>query len=289
MRSMISRGAIDRAASLMLDAFLFRKVSGFAWFGRSIRHQVLLAISLMLLLATIAAGTIAVVNGRNAVNVEIKASIDFAEGLLRELVRRIAAENQLSNLDYLVLCGSRPHAPRANLCSGRRHAAQSFCVLSSSDDDGPSPLSETPDWFESLMMPAGGEDHTRVIRVPNGDRQIILKGDPDDEIAEKWQQLSSLAIVASMTPSTVVNFYFVLGWILTPLQALARGLVALEAGENARRLEIPRVVEIADISRKFNSLAASLDQQTRAENGELYKQIQSVQEDERREIARELH
>jgi two-component system sensor histidine kinase UhpB len=69
---------------------------------------------------------------------------------------------------------------------------------------------------------------------------------------------------------------------------LARGLVALEAGECSQRLEIPRVVEIADISRKFNSLAASLDQ-TRVENGELYRQIQSVQEDERREIARELH
>lgn len=284
---MTSRGATDRAASLMLDA-LFRKVSGFAWFGRSIRHQVLLAISLMLLLATIAAGTIAVVNGRNAVNVEIKASIDFAEGLLRELVRRIAAENQLSNLDYLV---SREvdHMRHARIYVQDGGTPPKLLRSSSSDDDGPSPLSETPDWFESLMMPAGGEDHTRVIRVPNGDRQIILKGDPDDEIAEKWQQLSSLAIVASISMLLLVGaFYFVLGWILTPLQALARGLVALEAGENARRLEIPRVVEIADISRKFNSLAASLDQ-TRAENGELYKQIQSVQEDERREIARELH
>jgi two-component system sensor histidine kinase UhpB len=48
------------------------------------------------------------------------------------------------------------------------------------------------------------------------------------------------------------------------------------------------VSEIADIARKFNSLASSLDQ-TRAENGGLYRQIQSLQEDERREVARELH
>ena len=287
MRSTISRGAMDRAASLMLDRFV-RNVSGVAWFGRSIRHQVLLAISLMLLIATVAAGTIAVVNGRNAANVEIEASMDFAEGLLRELVRRITAENQLGNLDYLV---SREveHMRHARIYVQDAGTPPKLLRSAASSDDGPSPLGETPDWFERLMMPKGGEDHTRVIPVPNSERQIILKGDPDDEIAEKWQQLSSLAIVASISMLLLVGaFYFVLGWILTPLQALARGLVALEAGESARRLEIPRVVEIADISLKFNSLAASLDQ-TRAENGELYKQIQSVQEDERREIARELH
>jgi two-component system sensor histidine kinase UhpB len=139
------------------------------------------------------------------------------------------------------------------------------------------------------MMPAGGNDHSRIIPVPNGQRIVILKGDPDDEIAEKWNELSGLAVVALISIFVLVAaFYFVLGWILNPLAALARGLVALEAGERSQRLDIPRVEDVADISRKFNSLAASLDQ-TRAENGELYRQIQSVQEDERREIARELH
>jgi two-component system sensor histidine kinase UhpB len=271
----------------MFDTF-FRNLSAVAWFGRSIRHQVLLAISLMLAVATIAAGTIAVVNGRNAVDVEIEASMDFAEGYLRELVRRITAENQLGNLEYLV---SREveHLRHARVYVQDVGAEPKLLRSSALLDADPSPSNETPDWFERLMMPKGGESHTRLILVPKGERQIILKGDPDDEIAEKWQELSSLAIVASISMVLLVGaFYFVLGWILTPLQALARGLVALEAGESARRLEIPRVVEIADISRKFNSLAASLDQ-TRAENGELYKQIQSVQEDERREIARELH
>lgn len=98
-----------------------------------------------------------------------------------------------------------------------------------------------------------------------------------------------MAVVAIVSIALLVAaFYFVLGWILDPLVALARGLVALEAGERSQRLDIPRVGEIADIAVKFNSLASSLDQ-ARAENGELYRQIQSVQEEERREIARELH
>jgi len=283
----IFRGVMDRAASLMLGNF-FRGLSGVAWFGRSIRHQVMLAISLMLILATLVAGTIAVINGRNAVDVEIEASMDFAEGYLRELVQRIAAENRLGDLDYLV---SREvaHLRHARVYVQDPGAAPRLLHSVDSLSEDESPLNDTPDWFEHLMMPKGGNDHSRLILIPKGERSLILKGDPDDEIAEKWQELSSLAVVAVISIALLVGaFYFVLGWILTPLGALARGLVALEAGESSQRLEIPRVVEVADISRKFNSLAASLDQ-TRAENGDLYRQIQSVQEDERREIARELH
>jgi two-component system sensor histidine kinase UhpB len=92
---------MDRVANFMLGNF-FRGLSGVAWFGRSIRHQVMLAISLLLVIATIVAGTIAVINGRNSVDVEIEASMDFAERYLRELVQRIAAENRLGDLDYLV-------------------------------------------------------------------------------------------------------------------------------------------------------------------------------------------
>lgn len=267
---------------------IFRGLSGVAWFGRSIRHQVMLAISLLLVIATIVAGTIAVINGRNSVDVEIEASMDFAERYLRELVQRIAAENRLGDLDYLV---SREveHLRHARVYVQDAGGEPKLLQAGDSAESHPSPLKDTPDWFEGLMMPKGGNDHSRFILIPKGERSLILKGDPDDEIAEKWQELSSLAVVAAISIALMVGaFYFVLGWILTPLKALARGLVALQAGESLQRLQIPRVVEVADIAQKFNSLAASLDQ-TRAENGELYRQIQSVQEDERREIARELH
>lgn len=260
-----------------------------AWLSLSIRHQVLAAISAMLAIAAVAAATVAVINGRKAVNIEIGASMDFAEGYLRELVRRITAENQLGDLDAIVsretehLRHARvyiqdPGAPPRLLKSRRI-----------SEDDDTTPLDETPDWFEHLMMPVGGNEHSRLILVPKGERALILKGDPDDEIAEKWRELSALAVVAAIALALLVGaFYFVLGWILDPLVALARGLAALEAGERSERLPIPRVREVADLARRFNSLAASLDQ-ARAENGELYRQIQSVQEEERREIARELH
>lgn len=233
-------------------------------------------------------GTTAVLNGRRSVNIEIEASMDTAEGYLRELVRRIAAEDHLSNLDDLVareiqhLRHARVYIEDPGKPMRMLRSPETQSDIDDADD-------RTPDWFEALMMPKGGNDHTRIINVePNG-RSLILKGDPDDEIAEKWEQLSAFATVALMAIFLVMAaFYFVLGRILNPLTALAKGLVALEAGERSQRLDIPKVSDVADIAVKFNSLAVSLDQ-ARAENGELYRQIQSVQEDERREIARELH
>ncbi|MBS0235321.1 MAG: HAMP domain-containing protein [Proteobacteria bacterium] len=259
-----------------------------AWLGRSIRQQVLLAISAMLILAIALMGTTAVVNGRQSVNVEIEASMDTAEGYLRELVRRITAENRLSELDDLV-ASEVQHLRHARIYI--QDPGQQMRILRppDADSDADNVLDRTPDWFETLMMPKGGNDHTRIINIePNG-RSLILKGDPDDEIAEKWEQLSALAIVAVIAIALIMAaFYFILGRILNPLTALAKGLAALEAGERSQRLEIPAVSEVEEITRKFNSLAATLDH-AREENGELYRQIQSVQEDERREIARELH
>jgi len=263
-------------------------VSDAVWRGRSIRIQVLLAMSALLLMASVVAGTVAAFNGRKAVNIEIDASLDFAEGYIRELVRRAAVQDKLDELDYLI---SREvqHLRHARVYvqepGGPARLLKPELTLNDEEDS----LDQTPDWFERLMKPEGGSDHSRVIYVPNGERKLLLMGDPDDEIAEKWRELSALAVVAIASITLLVGaFYFVLGWILDPLVALARGLVALEAGERSQRLSIPSVGEVADIARKFNSLAASLDQ-ARAENGELYRQIQSVQEEERREIAGELH
>ncbi|HML28155.1 MAG TPA: histidine kinase [Hyphomicrobium sp.] len=258
------------------------------WFGRSIRQQVLLAISAMLFLATALMGTMAVLNGRQSVNVEIEASMDTAEGYLRELVRRITAEDHLPNLDDLV-AREIQHLRHARVYIEDPGKPMQMLRSPETQSDIDDVDDRTPDWFEALMMPRGGNDHTRIINIePNG-RSLILKGDPDDEIAEKWEQLSAFATVALLASLLIMAaFYFVLGRILNPLTALANGLVALEAGKRSQRLDIPKVSEVADIAVKFNSLATSLDQ-ARTENGELYRQIQSVQEDERREIARELH
>jgi two-component system sensor histidine kinase UhpB len=80
----------------------------------------------------------------------------------------------------------------------------------------------------------------------------------------------------------------VLGRVLNPLASLSKGMLKLEDGQYATRLDRPRVKEFALITERFNTLAGALDT-AREENSCLYRQLITVQEEERRVIANELH
>ena len=83
-------------------------------------------------------------------------------------------------------------------------------------------------------------------------------------------------------------FIVVLGRVLDPLAHLSKGMLSLEDGHYATRLALPKVKELAVITQRFNTLAGALDT-ARDENSRLYRQLITVQEEERREIANELH
>jgi two-component system sensor histidine kinase UhpB len=80
----------------------------------------------------------------------------------------------------------------------------------------------------------------------------------------------------------------VLGRVLDPLASLSKGMLRLEDGHYATRLQQPKVKELAVLTNRFNTLAEALDV-AREENSGLYRQLITVQEQERREIANELH
>ena len=65
-------------------------------------------------------------------------------------------------------------------------------------------------------------------------------------------------------------------------------MARLEDGHYATRLPTPKVKELAVITNRFNTLAGALDV-AREENSGLYRQLITVQEEERRDIANELH
>lgn len=92
--------------------------------------------------------------------------------------------------------------------------------------------------------------------------------------------MSSLAAVwLGLDLVILAVLYLVLGRVPDPLANLARGLLQLEDG---------RAKELGAITTQFNQFAEALER-ARAENGRLYGRIITVQEDERREIANELH
>jgi two-component system sensor histidine kinase UhpB len=152
---------------------------------------------------------------------------------------------------------------------------------------GPGAEPDAPAWYAALVRP---EVADRKLRVVTGDAQpVVILGEPGDEIAEAWQDFSSLAVVwLGINALVLIVLYVVLGRVLDPLASLSKGMLQLEDGHYATRLTPSKVKELAVITNRFNTLAGALDM-AREENGRLYRQLITVQEEERREIANELH
>src|SRR5665811_2484855 len=90
--------------------------------------------------------------------------------------------------------------------------------------------------------------------MPGTGTPIIILGEPADEIAEAWQDFSSLAIVwLGINALVLVILYVVLGRVLDPLASLSKGMLRLEDGEYATRLKPPKVKELAVIPNRFTT------------------------------------
>jgi len=255
------------------------------WYDRPLRTQVLVAIAAISLLAVTAAGVLSILNTRTATKVEMEASLEVAQRFV------VATLNDLANQDKLAefkreLPLQLKHLRHVRImfmdATGHRTIASPHKIV----DDGARPY--VPGWFVALVRPQLGGRAVRVVPVQRS-TPIIIVGEPADEIAEAWQEFSSLSIILlGLNVVVLAILYVVLGRVLDPLASLSKGLLNLEDGHYTTRLEPSKVKELAVITARFNTLASALDT-ARDENSRLYRQLITLQEQERREIANELH
>lgn len=148
---------------------------------------------------------------------------------------------------------------------------------------------ETPAWFTAFVRPV---TEVRTVALSHGSQSVAtvyLSAKPDDEIAESWVLLSQLAFwwLAGLLV-TAAGLYVILGFVLDPLLTFANGIQELEDGHYDFRLAPTNIRELSAVSTNFNTLAGALGR-ARADNSRLYRELIAVQEEERRQIAADLH
>ncbi|MGA7544488.1 MAG: ATP-binding protein [Methyloceanibacter sp.] len=255
------------------------------WYDRPVRTQLLVAVGAINLLAAIAAGGVSILNTRTATRVEIEASLEVAQRFVAATTKDLAAQGKLDQLDE-VLPLQLKHLRHVRILV--MDTMGQLTVVSPQRDSDIAPTPTAPRWFAALVRPKLVGRAVRVVGV-EGTNPVVIVGEPADEIAEAWRDFSSLALVwLGLEAIILAALYVVLGRVLDPLAHLSRGMLNLEDGHYATRLRAPKVKELAFITTRFNTLAGALDT-ARDENGRLYRQLISVQEEERREIANELH
>lgn len=148
---------------------------------------------------------------------------------------------------------------------------------------------QVPAWFMSLMPV---EDITEPRFELNGGPpfgKIEIVPDPRDEVLEIWHDVKELAILGGGLFIVIALLVYIgVTRGLRPLKHLHEGFERLSQGDSEVRVSEDVVPELAHINRHFNHMAEVLSQATR-ERQRLARRLVSLQEQERRAIARELH
>jgi two-component system sensor histidine kinase UhpB len=146
-----------------------------------------------------------------------------------------------------------------------------------------------PAWFSShLTIP----ELSKIYPITVGTAHlgnIAFVPDLSADIWEKW--MGFLAIVSSSSiPMLLAAFsaYLTAGSALRPLGNLGAGLTRIREGEYDTVIPLTGPPEIRKSCQEANDLATTLKRLSH-DNRELLRRLVSLQDDERRELARELH
>ena len=145
-----------------------------------------------------------------------------------------------------------------------------------------------PAWFVRLVHP-----EQTTVNVPISIRgkpgSLLLTSHPDDEMTEIWDGIITQLLIG--TAIAIVLFLItsrVIGRALAPIQALSEAMTKIEAGGYDARVKPDGPPELVAICNKLNHLAANLGDAI-DDKRRLAERVVSLQDVERKEIARELH
>jgi two-component system, NarL family, sensor histidine kinase UhpB len=146
-----------------------------------------------------------------------------------------------------------------------------------------------PGWFVRAI---GVEPVTDRVPVVLGEHRlgtIAIETDPHNEILEVWNEFAdSLVTPAVFCLLTILLIHVFVGRALRPLDGLAAAMAEVGAGRYRTRIGGRLAPELLQLRDSFNRMTARLAVAD-AENRRLHEQLLSLQEEERSDLARDLH
>lgn len=150
-------------------------------------------------------------------------------------------------------------------------------------------LHGVPQWFVDLLTIPDMDAAAPVMIDGQRVGDLVFLPDLSADLFEKWIGFLALtSLVAGLMVLTGAIAYVFAGSALRPLQDLGEGLTRLRRGDYATPIPVGGPPEIRRSCEEANALAATLAQLSR-DNRDLLHRLVSLQDDERRDLARELH
>ena len=247
----------------------------------SLRVRLIGSILSVLLLSLAAGGLLAGWTATQSVLVEMQAALAAGERTVRGEMR---GDPQSSRTPAASV-------PLVRLFDGNRHLRAELTDAACGKLAASAPLEPSrpaPEWLVRLLAPA-----LPPVALPLAadarDGAVVLRADPRNEVAEVWGQArDGFAVLALFCAVSAALVALVVRRALRPLEELSKALASVGAGAFAVRVRAAGAPELMRLAHGFNAMAEELG---RAEqrNRRLQEQLIGIQEEERAELARDLH
>jgi two-component system sensor histidine kinase UhpB len=151
------------------------------------------------------------------------------------------------------------------------------------------PADPPPHWLYWLLS---GSPEVRTFDMPDNLKSlgtITIVADAHNEVSEVWEDLKlKFLIISTFCCVVLALIYATLGRALRPLEQLSSALNRVGEGDYTAHVAETGPDDLKPIYRAFNRMAGQL-QTAEQQNQRLNEQLSTVQEEERSEIARDLH
>lgn len=247
----------------------------------SLQLRLIVSIMAVLVVSLLLGGALACWHAARSVETELRAAMDVGEHSVENAMTQLPqAQDPGQELTRLINTFDGDRHVLAVLLNGRGEPAliSSLAI----------PARPVPDWFVRLLGVA-----PRVLRFPipavAGRGAIMLQADLRNEVGEVWGQLSDSLVVLGLFSLLVL---LLVPWTvrrgLAPLEAAVQSFQRIGAGDYDARLAPEGPPELARLAEGFNRMAERLAG-LEAKNRRLHDRLQHLQDEERADLARDLH
>jgi two-component system sensor histidine kinase UhpB len=248
----------------------------------SLRLRLIALVAMVLMVSLAFGGAIACFNAIRSVRTEMLSALLVGHQTVENAVKTLqGTPDPQHHLNDLVASFDGNRHLRVSLTGGIVAAA-----VPASD---PPLFGSVPRWFAWVIGVAPATDRVPVVIDGRTYGTIVVETDPRNEILEVWNQFSeSLMTLALFCGLTVLLIYLLVGHALRPLARLGAGLERVGQGDYGTRIGGALAPELSRLRDCFNRMAARLAETDR-DNQRLNEHLLTVQEQERSDIARDLH
>ena len=248
----------------------------------SLRFRLIRLVCIALVASLVLGGLMAWVNASRSVRTEMHSALLVGRQTIESAIERLQnAPNPSRSLDDLVASFEGNRHLRVRFI-GEAHAVAAPVVESPS-------FGAVPNWFVHVI---GVVPVSARVPITVGGRDygtLVLETDPHNEILEVWNEFTdSLVTPAVLSSLTILLIYLFIGRALHPLEALAEALEQVGDGRYQTRIGGRLTPELARLRASFNRMATRLAAAD-ADNRRLNELLLTLQEQERSELARDLH